>query len=436
VAYIIKTPEGEEAKHNGETVYGSDFVGAIKSVNLDKRELVIIGTTEAKDRDGDVVKVRGWELGPYLKNPVFLWAHDHSSVPIGAATKVVRKKAPQPHLLFNIRFPSNAGVYPFADMILDLFEDDIIRASSVGFLPKQWEDLQEDKNDTPSRPYPGRLYTSQELLELSGCAVPSNPEALSAALGGSKWCKTWDNEKRGRFAEFMLLGRSIEPEEKEIAMEVVDNTVRKGVEFVDEYEPTKVFMPGEKQEQVPEVTTEEVPETGEEKNVTMTEDELADLIELVKTNTIVEFTEGLNALAEQPVEASAEEAEKTDEDTKSINIVLRAGQVLNAKNKSRLKNAMSLIREVIESAEPPEQTGEEGDKQEMENNEQYWEEVLAKDADPKEESKEPPVEHAETTAEEPVSEDKGQTEAANSGEDLTEQDMRDLSNLIREELKD
>ena len=47
-----------------------------------------------------------------------------------------------------------------------------MRASSVGFIPKEWEDM-DGKGGV------WRKYTKQELLELSLVSVPANPEALS-----------------------------------------------------------------------------------------------------------------------------------------------------------------------------------------------------------------------------------------------------------------
>ena len=76
-------------------------------MDRDKRLLVIRGTDQSRDRDGDIIMLRGWNVENYLKNPVFLWAHDYKSVPIGAAEKVVRRRDKEdPHMLFHIRFPS------------------------------------------------------------------------------------------------------------------------------------------------------------------------------------------------------------------------------------------------------------------------------------------------------------------------------------------
>lgn len=177
MSYIIKDVNGVPVIREGKEVRGRDYPGVIKGVDLNERMLRIIGTDETKDRDGDIISVSGWILENYLKNPVFLWAHDYRSVPIGRTEKLIRRKKPSDHLEFNIRFPSQ-GVYPFADLILQLYSEKIINASSVGFIPMEWEDIDETL-------FMGGLrFLKQELLELSGCAVPSNPSALQNAIKG------------------------------------------------------------------------------------------------------------------------------------------------------------------------------------------------------------------------------------------------------------
>lgn len=175
MAYNIKL-QGIPYKIDDKDVFGLDLVGVIKDVDLKKRTLHIVGTDESRDRDGDEVSMKGWQLENYLKNPVFLWAHDYRSVPLAAATKIIKRKDPS-RMEFLLRFPSQEGLYPFADMILNLYQDRIINASSVGFIPQEWEDVQPKDGDGPNARR-GRKFIKQELLELSGCAVPSNPNAL------------------------------------------------------------------------------------------------------------------------------------------------------------------------------------------------------------------------------------------------------------------
>ena len=47
-----------------------------------------IGSDETIDRDGEVIKVDGWNLTPYRKNPVVMWGHRHDIPAIGKAKRV------------------------------------------------------------------------------------------------------------------------------------------------------------------------------------------------------------------------------------------------------------------------------------------------------------------------------------------------------------
>lgn len=223
MAYAIKDEKGQPVKHNGEDVFATDVFGAVKAVNKDDRSLVIVGSDETKDRDGDIIMVSGWEMENFIKNPVFLYAHNHSGVPIGSATKVIRRKNPA-RLEFHEKFPSE-GIYPFADMILALFQEKVLNASSVGFMPKKWEEMEKDE-DNPNQYWPGRRFTKQELLELSACAVPSNPAALQV----NSLAKSIMSKSMNEIKEMM------EPKDRDLILEQLAN---KSVEFEDE---TKAFF--------------------------------------------------------------------------------------------------------------------------------------------------------------------------------------------------
>jgi len=139
------------------------------------RVLEFIGSTEDQDRVGDVVMADGWRLDEYKKNPVFLWSHNYNDPPIGKATKVwVEDKK----LKFHIKF-ADKDTYEFADTVYKLYKGGFLRASSVGFMPIKSEPIEVKDEDTmmsqPTR------YLEQELLELSGCPVPANPNALAEA---------------------------------------------------------------------------------------------------------------------------------------------------------------------------------------------------------------------------------------------------------------
>jgi len=237
MAYILKNSDGSEIKHNGKSVLGCDYSGVVKAVNLEKRLLTIVGTDETVDRYGDIVRVKGWSLENYIKNPVFLWAHDYRHVPIGAAVKVVRKSNPK-RMIFTNRFPIE-GVWPFADMILQLFNEKILNASSVGFIPFSWEDLVTEMEipkgkEKEKKEIHGREFTFQELLELSAVPVPANPSAVQEMFDQ---VKSFSAAKFGIVGEKLFnnfTGKEIIEEGMENVKDELNDVMQKGLKYEEE----------------------------------------------------------------------------------------------------------------------------------------------------------------------------------------------------------
>ncbi|MDD5355008.1 MAG: hypothetical protein PHY56_00495 [Candidatus Omnitrophica bacterium] len=232
---------------DGKEIYIADMLALknrriVKEVNAEKRTLTIIGTDETRDRDGDIISINGWEMANFLTNPVFLWAHDYSSVPIAAAVKVIRKREPAPHMVFTEQFAPE-GIFPFADMIFELYKIKQINASSVGFMPYSWEKI-EDKDSEEGGKYQyrsNRKFTKQELLELSGCAVPANPSALQMAMKSFSIPKGINADKVidyiiGKEAPMIDLNREDDWNEE------IDK-IKKQTEFVDETDSTIFQLP-------------------------------------------------------------------------------------------------------------------------------------------------------------------------------------------------
>ena len=256
MSYILKGPDDKPVFRNEKEVYVQDFTGEIKGVNLEKRTLTIVGTDETRDRDGDIIRVNGWILENYLKNPVFLWAHNYSSVPLGTTSQLIRRRNPNRLEFKDIRFPTE-GLNPFADMILQLYQEGIINASSVGFLPYKWQDLEKSENEKDEPPMwrYGREFVKQELLELSGCPVPSNPAALQNAIKNF----TGDDILTQNLLNHFNKGFEDLPNKDDILEEL---RLKNEIDIIDEDRPTQVQVPEklETEEEVKEEVKEEVQE--------------------------------------------------------------------------------------------------------------------------------------------------------------------------------
>lgn len=148
------------------------------------RVLSFIASDETPDRMGDIIRVKGWELGNYKKNPVILWGHDGSSLPIGKARRVTKgtKADGAPALLIEVEF-APADAHAFAETVYQLAKSGFLNAVSVGFLPVKVTrpETPEERMEMGLGPW-GVVYEKAELLEVSVVSVPANPSALQNGM--------------------------------------------------------------------------------------------------------------------------------------------------------------------------------------------------------------------------------------------------------------
>ncbi len=143
-----------------------------------ERQYEFIASTADIDRDMESIDVNGWDLKNFKKNPVILYGHNYTSLPIGKATKIGVKDG---KLMNVVEFPPE-GTYEFADIVQRLVDTGYLKTQSVGFIPKKWDDAELDNDEDSKKIKPRRTYTKQELLEISIVPVPSNPNALRNAV--------------------------------------------------------------------------------------------------------------------------------------------------------------------------------------------------------------------------------------------------------------
>jgi HK97 family phage prohead protease len=136
-------------------------------------ELSVVASDETPDRYGDVIRVSGWELGQYRKNPIVLFGHSARD-PIGTASVYVKDK----ELRADIKL-ADAGSSPMVDAVRSLVAQKILKAVSVGFQPTK--EPNEIKDPVTNKWTGGYEWVGQELLENSIVSIPANPNALSLA---------------------------------------------------------------------------------------------------------------------------------------------------------------------------------------------------------------------------------------------------------------
>lgn len=136
-------------------------------------------STEAVDRDKDIIKLSAWNLREYEKNPVVLASHAHQRLPVGRSVSIgVRGES----LKATVEFPPK-GISADADQVHDLVDLGYLKAASVGFRVE----------DSEPNGWGGMLIKKATLLEWSICSIGSNPDAMverSAPAVMRKWLQS------------------------------------------------------------------------------------------------------------------------------------------------------------------------------------------------------------------------------------------------------
>ena len=148
---------------------GKDGDGCQRRENQEETEapMTFVISSEEVDRHGDVVVTQGWRLQAYLRNPVFLWAHDYSRPVIGRALSVWTEPG---QLLARMEFAPT----DFAREVAALYRSGYQQGVSVGFKPLRYE----ERRDNRTGAFLGIRFLEQELLEVSAVPVPANRHAL------------------------------------------------------------------------------------------------------------------------------------------------------------------------------------------------------------------------------------------------------------------
>lgn len=139
---------------------------------LGEREFEFLASDETPDSYGDIVRVEGWDLKRYKRNPIVLYNHK-SDVPVGYSPMC---KTEDKKLMCRVKL-ADEGTSDFIDTLYKLMKQRIVRAMSVGFRATKDVNIMRDKDGV----FLGLEFNGQELLENSIVTIPANPNALSLA---------------------------------------------------------------------------------------------------------------------------------------------------------------------------------------------------------------------------------------------------------------
>ncbi len=271
-------------------------------------------STDNEDRHGEVIDQNGWEFENYMRNPVVLWGHNHFEIPVGATDKLyieLDETGVYRRTIAEGRFAS----HEFAQTLRKLYDEKMLRTSSVGFLPKE---------------YNGNRIIKAELLEWSFVSIPANQFAVSL------------NEIAGYSRELLLEKGILAKDVKE--GDTVETPAEDAKPKEEEEKPaeeiaasteTEVVAPAdEKKEDEPTAADlEAIEEEAEEaEDAVINEDEKTLTVKTGKKSFKFKMTDAFVTGFKTMIE-------------------LKAGRVISAKNLSKIKDAHTALQEVIDIAE-------------------------------------------------------------------------------------
>lgn len=155
-----KTDPSVTARKVGEKVKLNLTFEASKTKALGDGVLEAVITTSSIDRYNESIATDGIDVSAYMNNPVVLYGHDYSGLPIGKTLKLTQMKNK-----IKAQFELAVNEFPFAATVYALVQAGYLNAVSIGGRVREW-----------SEDY--KTILQMEMVEFSIVAVPANPEAL------------------------------------------------------------------------------------------------------------------------------------------------------------------------------------------------------------------------------------------------------------------
>jgi hypothetical protein len=167
---VLEHPSRKDAR-----IVAMDFT--TRAAEGDAPIIEYVGSDNSEDRYGSIVDPKGADISPYMRSGegVFCFAHRYDIPTIGKCVKLDQKST---KLVFRIQFA--VAEFDFAATIYRLVKGGYMSGSSIGFIPKEWEEY--EAKTVTGYFAENRKYTKWELLELSAVPVPANRNALKLAL--------------------------------------------------------------------------------------------------------------------------------------------------------------------------------------------------------------------------------------------------------------
>lgn len=218
---------------NTDNIKGAKMIiksGLIEQSSEGKR---IVMTTDSVDREGDVVVTTGIDIKQFKSNNILLWMHNPNQ-PIGTVVDIKRTAKKMTGV------PTFDNVTETSKMVKNLYDKDTIKASSIGFIPKEWISkwqIDPRKIDDETQAFLDKyadadyILTKTELLELSLVTIPANQDAVALGLDNAEI--DFINDSKSDYVRFAY--KNIEDKQKMMLEQLNKsmNDVKKAMQGLD-----------------------------------------------------------------------------------------------------------------------------------------------------------------------------------------------------------
>lgn len=145
----------------------------MRAIDEESRRVTVVVSTGDVARDGAIIDQRGWVFTNYDRNPVVLWAHDDSQLPIARAIPSERIQT-ETELIETHEFATHL----VADEVFQAVRGGFVNATSVRWIPGKTAVQQMGGQNV-------LVFTEgHELLESSYVTLPADPGALVMRADG------------------------------------------------------------------------------------------------------------------------------------------------------------------------------------------------------------------------------------------------------------
>ena len=144
----------------------------VRNFNADVKDLGdgymrAIISSEAEDRHGEIIDMKGLDIKQYMKNPVISYLHDHTVPSIGRTNKLTKKSDGKLVAEFEWAIKNDLKyIHDKARLMYELYKEKFQFAFSIEFIPQEID---------------GNRYTKSEMVGFAPVVVPANPDALLLA---------------------------------------------------------------------------------------------------------------------------------------------------------------------------------------------------------------------------------------------------------------